>query len=107
MTGCCSLYITASSDDEAALLARTLVAERLIACANLVPGVQSFYWWEGQVQDDTEVLVIGKTRAGLVDQVIARVKELHSYDCPCVVALPITAGNEDYISWIEAETAQE
>ena len=97
------LYITAASRDEGLTLARTLVGERLIACANVIDRVTSVYWWEGAVQEGGEVVLVAKTRSGLVEQVIARVKELHSYSCPCVVALPIAAGNPDYLAWIEAE----
>ena len=104
MTGFCTLYVTASSDDEAAVIARALVAERLVACANVVPGVRSFFWWDGEVQDAAEVLLLCKTRDSLVDRATARVKELHSYECPCVVALPIVNGNSDYLNWISAET---
>lgn len=104
-TGYCTLYITASSDDEAAAIARVLVTERLVACANLVPGVRSFYWWEGEVQDGREVLILCKTRAELVDRAVARVRQVHGYACPCVVALPIVAGNPEYLDWIAAETA--
>lgn len=104
MKGYCVLYITASSDEEAAAIARVLVTERLVACANIVPGVRSVFWWEGQVRNDDEVLVLCKTRDALVDNVTIRVKELHSYDCPCVVAVPIAGGNPDYLAWISAET---
>jgi periplasmic divalent cation tolerance protein len=106
VTGCCTVYVTASSDDEAATIARVLVTERLVACANLVLGVRSLYWWKGEVQDDREVLILCKTRAVLIDRVIARVKEIHSYACPCVVALPIVAGNPGYLDWIAAETGE-
>ncbi|MEE8445521.1 MAG: divalent-cation tolerance protein CutA, partial [Alphaproteobacteria bacterium] len=99
------IYITAASADEAATIARTLVAERLAACANVFPPVRSFYWWEGKVQDDAEVVLIAKTRAALVPRLIERVKALHSYDCPCVVALPIEAGNPEFLAWIDGETA--
>lgn len=62
------------------------------------------YWWEGTVHEDDEMALILKTRQDLVDRVIAKVKELHSYDCPCVVALPITGGNREYLEWISGET---
>lgn len=98
------IYITASSKAEAMKLARALVEARLIACANILDGITSLYWWDGKVAEDQEVVVVCKTRTDLVDAVIARVKESHSYSCPCVVAVPITAGNPDYLTWIETET---
>jgi periplasmic divalent cation tolerance protein len=99
------VYITAADLDEAKRLASALVAERLAACANILPGMQSCYWWEGAVQHEQEVVLIAKTRAARLDALIARVRALHSYSCPCVVALPITEGDPDYLAWIAAETA--
>ena len=98
-----SVYVTAGSPDEARRLARSLVEERLVACANVIDPATSFYWWEGKVQESGEAVLIAKTREDRVAAVIARVKELHSYTCPCVVALPILAGNPDFLSWIDAE----
>jgi periplasmic divalent cation tolerance protein len=99
------IYITAGSDEEARTLGRTLVEERLAACANVLGAIRSFYWWEGEVQEDGEVALILKTRDSLVEKLTARVKELHSYAVPCVVALPIAAGNPDFLAWIDKETS--
>ncbi len=98
------IYVTASSDEEARKIAGTVVAERLAACANIIPGVTSLYWWQGRVQEDSEVTVILKTRDDLVARLTERIKDLHSYECPCVVALPIAEGNRAFIDWIVAET---
>lgn len=98
------IYITASSRDEALILARRLVDERLVACANVLDGATSLYWWEGKVQEEREAIVIAKTRSTLVDAVVARVKDLHSYSCPCVVALPIDGGNPAFLAWVDGET---
>jgi len=100
------VYMTASSDEEALRIGRALVAERLAACANVIPGMRSVYWWEGRVQDGNETVLIAKTRADLVAALTDRVKALHSYSVPCVVALPITAGNQDYLDWLTGETAK-
>ncbi|MEE8284469.1 MAG: divalent-cation tolerance protein CutA [Alphaproteobacteria bacterium] len=99
-----SVYITAASREEALTIGRAVVEARLAACANVLPGVTSIYWWEGSRQEDSEVVLILKTRQDLVDQVVAKVKELHSYECPCVVALPIIGGNKDFLDWIAKET---
>ena len=64
----------------------------------------SLYWWDGKIEEGHEAVLIAKTRESLVERVVARVKSLHSYDCPCVAAWPITAGNPHYLAWIEAET---
>jgi len=101
------IYITASSRDEALAIGRELVRGRLAACANVIDGLTSVYWWDGKVNEDPEAALVVKTRAGLADAVVARVKELHSYTCPCVVALPILAGNPDFLAWIRDETRAE
>jgi periplasmic divalent cation tolerance protein len=97
-------YVTAGSPEEADLLARTIVAERLAACANIIPGMRSIYWWEGAIGEAAETVVIFKTRSDRFDELAARVKALHSYDCPCVVALPVVAALPAYLDWIEAES---
>ena len=101
-----SLYITAATQAEAETIARALVNERLAACANVLGPIRSFYWWEGKVRDEPEVAFLLKTRAGLAERAIARVKELHSYSVPCVVAWPIVAGNAAYLDWVRAETRE-
>ena len=98
------IYITASDDEEAAVIARTLVEERLCACANVIGPVRSFYRWDGKVQDGREVVVMAKTGADRVVAVSERVKALHSYDLPCIVALPIEGGNADFLDWVVKET---
>jgi len=98
------IYITTSSREEALRIGRDVVADRLAACANVLPGITSVYRWQGEVQEDVETALILKTRSDLVERLTARVKELHSYDCPCVVALPITDGNPDFLQWIAEET---
>ncbi len=102
-----SLYITAPGAAEAESMARTLVAERLVACVNIVPGAVSIYRWEGELQRDHEVVMFAKTRRTLVERVRERVEALHGYDVPCVVALPIVGGNPDYLRWLAEETADD
>lgn len=98
------IYVTAASRDAALDLARTLVRQRLVACANVIGGVTSVYWWDGRVQEGQEAVMIAKTRSDLTSAVIARVKELHEYSCPCVVAFEIREGNHAFLDWITAET---
>ena len=101
------IYVTAGSREEAVNIGKTLVESRLCACANvLVGGTTSIYWWEGAVTEDDEVSLILKTRDDLVDQVVEKVREIHSYDCPCVVSLPIVGGNKAFLDWIDEETAE-
>ena len=98
-------YVTAGSRDEALSIGRTVVQERLAACANVLDGSTSVYWWRGALEQAGEAVLILKTRAELVERLSARVRELHSYECPCVVALPIAGGNPGYLDWIAGETA--
>jgi len=99
------VYITASSVADAKALGRTLVEERLAACANVLGGMTSIYRWEGEVREEAEAALVAKTRADLIDAITARIKALHGYTCPCVVALPIREGNPDFLDWIRDETA--
>ena len=98
------LYITAPDRTQAVQIGRTLVEERLIACANVLDAAASIYWWEGQVREETEAVLIAKTDARNLEVVTARVCELHPYEMPCVVGVPIEAGNADYLNWVQRET---
>jgi periplasmic divalent cation tolerance protein len=93
--------ITTSSSEEAERVAEALVQDRLAACVNIVPAVISIYHWQGEVHRDSEVLLIAKSRAELFESLAARVKELHSYEVPEIIALPIVAGSKAYLSWID------
>lgn len=104
-TNCVWIYVTAATREEALTIARTLVADRLAACGNVLAGITSVYRWEGRVNEDAEVSLVLKTTADRVEAVTRRVGELHSYECPCVVALPIVGGNPAFLAWIGEETA--
>jgi periplasmic divalent cation tolerance protein len=104
MTDVRTVYITAANVDEARRIAKELVANRLAACVNIFDGIQSFYWWEGEIQDDQEVALFAKTKESLVQQVIEKVKSLHSYSCPCIVSIPVLDGNKAYLDWVKQET---
>lgn len=99
------VYATTSSRQEALSIGRAVVSERLAACANILDGMISIYWWERSLQEEGEASLILKTRSDLIDRLTARIRELHSYACPCVVAMPILAGNPGYLDWIFRETA--
>jgi periplasmic divalent cation tolerance protein len=103
MTDCIVVYVTAPAE-EAVTLAKTLVNERLVACVNIVPGLRSIYWWQGKVEDESEVLCIMKTRTRLFEDLRDRVRELHSYEVEEIIALPILAGNLPYLDWIKENT---
>ncbi len=98
------IYVTAPSREEAERITETVVTERLAACANIFDGVISVYHWEGKLCRENETVLILKTREGQLDRLMDRIKELHSYDCPCIVALPIEQGYAPFLKWLEDET---
>lgn len=100
MTDVRVVLVTCAGEEEAARIAEAVVRERLAACANCVPGVRSVFWWEGKLQNEREVLVILKARADRVAALTVRVKQLHSYSVPEVIALAVEEGNEDYLGWV-------
>jgi periplasmic divalent cation tolerance protein len=98
------IYVTTGSAAEGRNIGKKLVSERLVACVNMMENMQSIYWWKGTMEEEREVVLIAKTTAALVPQVVERVKSMHSYDCPCVVSLPILEGNQPFLDWIVEET---
>lgn len=100
------VYITTGDVDEARRIGRTLVEERLAACANVLDPMESFYWWEGKVKADREAVLIAKTRADLFPALVERVQALHSYSCPCIVGLSISDGSAPYLHWLAGETGR-
>ena len=98
------VYVTVPNSAEAELIARTVVEERLAACANQLGAVKSFYWWDGKVCEGEEVVLILKTTDECKAELIERIRRLHSYECPCIVCLPIADGNPDFLKWIRRET---
>ena len=97
------ILMTAGSQEEAEKIANALVSEMLAACVNVIPGVSSFYRWEGEVQRDQEWLLVAKSTPEVLDDLVRRVQALHSYDLPEVVAFPVVGGNQAYLRWIDAE----
>ena len=102
----CMVKITVGSPEEAMAIATDLVERRLASSVNIVDSVRSIYRWRGQIRSAQEAMLLAKTRTDLVDDVVRRVDDLHSYEVPCVVSLPIDAGHADYLDWIDAETAE-
>jgi len=97
------IYMTAGSKDEARKIGKELVAAGLAACVNILDNMNSVYMWQGEIQDDSEVVMIAKTIAERMPALIEKVKALHSYDCPCIVAIPVSGGNQAFLDWIAAE----
>jgi periplasmic divalent cation tolerance protein len=103
MTDIRLLYVTTKDVSQAREIARTLLDRRLIACANILPQMESIYRWKGQIESGTESVLILKTEERLVDEVTQAVHELHSYEIPCVLSLNVEAGAGDYIDWLKSE----
>jgi periplasmic divalent cation tolerance protein len=98
------VFITASNEDEAANIAKALVEGKLAACVNIVKNLRSIYIWQGKVEDESEVLMIVKTQKKLFHSLSRKVRELHSYSVPEIIALPIVEGPEDYLKWLKEVT---
>ena len=98
------ILITIDSREAADRLAEILLGKKLAACVNILPDVSSHFWWKGAPDTEKELLLVIKTRASLVDDIVVAVKDNHPYDVPEVIALPIIGGNPDYLAWLDAET---
>ena len=98
------IFVTASSEEEAEKIAQSLVEKRLVACVNIIKDVQSVFRWKGKILDEKELLLIIKTRKKLYKNVEEEVKNLHAYEVPEIIALPIISGSKDYLYWIDSET---
>jgi len=97
------ILITAGSIDEAQQISRALLDQKKVACVNIVPKISSLFWWQGKIDQENEVLLLAKTKKSKFPEIINLIKEVHSYDVPEVIALPIIDGNPDYLEWIERE----
>lgn len=95
---------TVPSEDEGKAIAQKIVEERLAACANLTSAVQSFYWWEKRISHDREFILFIKTKKSLFKKLEERIKTLHSYKVPEIIALPIYTGSQNYLDWINTNT---
>ena len=103
-TGVVSVYVTFPAGFAADDVITDLVSENLAACGNLMTGVTSIYRWEGRIERDPETVVILKTTTDRVDTLVARLREIHPYDTPCIVAWPVIGGFGPYLEWVKTET---
>jgi periplasmic divalent cation tolerance protein len=101
-TGRIVVLITAGSGEEAHKMARLLLKKKKAACVNILPGVDSLFWWKGKIDSARESLLLVKTRTSLFPEIVSLVKEIHSYEVPEIIALPIIAGSEDYLRWLDS-----
>jgi periplasmic divalent cation tolerance protein len=100
------IFITTGTHEEARKVGHALLELRAAACVNIAPNVTSIFWWQDKIETDQENLLIVKTRASRVEEVVRLVKEIHSYEVPEVIAVPIIGGNRDYLEWIGEEVGQ-
>ncbi len=99
-----TLYVTVPNKEEGIRIGHLLVEARLAACANVLDNATSVFSWQGEIQQESEAIIFAKTTAGLVDEATKVIIAHHSYDCPCVVTLPIVGGNQEFIDWMRSET---
>jgi periplasmic divalent cation tolerance protein len=97
------VYITTSGKEESKNIGKTLVGEKLAACVNIIPSIESIYLWKGQIEDDEESILIAKTKRDNIDKIIKRVKEIHSYETPAILVIPIIDGSKDYLDYLDSE----
>ena len=100
-TGRIIVLITTSGEEEAHKIAELLLNEKKAACVNIVPAVDSLFRWEGKIETAKESLLLVKTKASLFPGIVELVKRMHSYEVPEIIALPIIAGSEDYVKWLD------
>lgn len=98
------IYVTAPSREEAEKIATAVVTEKLAACANILGGVTSIFHWDDKLCRENETILILKTTTERISELIVRIKQLHSYECPCIAVLPIEGGSPAFLNWIEQET---
>ncbi|WP_291327929.1 divalent-cation tolerance protein CutA [Desulfovibrio sp. UCD-KL4C] len=99
------IYITISDVAEARKIGSELLMRHLVACVNIIDKMESMYWWEGRIESSAEAILLVKTVPSLVGKVTETVKSLHSYDCPCIVAVESKEGNSEFFKWVESQTA--
>ncbi|MBP8645601.1 MAG: divalent-cation tolerance protein CutA [Syntrophobacteraceae bacterium] len=104
MTGVSVVFVTVGNAEEGTRIAQTLVDEKLIACANILPQVRSVYRWKGKVCREEEQLLLMKTRSSLFPALMKRIRELHSYEVPEIVAFPLSDGLPEYLQWVMDNT---
>jgi periplasmic divalent cation tolerance protein len=101
--GYIEVHVTVKEIEEARKIAKSLVKRRLAACVNILPGVESYFWWKDKLEEDNEVILVIKTKATLLPELVKSVKRLHSYSLPEIIAVPITGGSRDYLEWMDSE----
>ncbi|MCS7073957.1 MAG: divalent cation tolerance protein CutA [Bacteroidia bacterium] len=97
------IYCTVPNVETANQIGKIVVSEKLAACCNVIPQIESCYWWDGKLTEDKECVLILKTHEYLFSRIVTRISELHPYQCPCILEIPITDGNVEYLQWLESQ----
>ncbi len=97
------VYVTTSKDLESKKIAKKLLEEKLAACINILPSITSIYLWKGEIEENSESIMIIKTKSELVERVIRFIEEIHSYEIPCILEIVVKTGSKNYLNWIESE----
>lgn len=97
------VYITTSGEEESKKIGRIVVEERLAGCVNIISTIESLYWWKGEIEEDNESILIAKTKVSNIKNIIKRVKEIHSYENPAILAIPIIEGSKEYLDYLDGE----
>lgn len=95
------IFITVPTEKEAQKISDKLLQEKLVACVNIIKEVNSFFWWKNKIESANEILLVVKTQSKFFDDIVNAVKQLHSYDVPEIIAVPIINANKDYLDWIK------
>jgi periplasmic divalent cation tolerance protein len=102
-----SVFVTSKNIKEAGKISAGVLKNKLAACASIIKGVNSSYWWHGKIENSSETLIIMKTKIGLMEKLTSAIKKAHSYSVPEIIALPIVRGNPDYLKWINESVTEE
>lgn len=106
MTDIVVVFVTVGNSEDAARIGRAVVEERLAACANIIPQIRSLYWWKGEICDEQETLLIMKTPSSMFPTLKQRVRELHTYELPEIIAMPVSEGLPEYLDWVAGSTGK-
>jgi periplasmic divalent cation tolerance protein len=97
------IYITTSGISESKKIAQILLEKKLAACINIIPSIESIYLWKGEVEEDSESIMVVKTRSNFVEKLIKMVEDIHSYEIPCILEISVNSGSNNYLKWIDSE----
>ena len=97
------IYITTSGISESKKIAHILLEKKLAACINIIPSIESVYLWKGEIEEDSESIMVVKTRSNMVEKLIMMVEDIHSYEIPCILEISVNSGSNNYLKWIDGE----